>query len=62
VLSCSVFGAGIHLSLHSESQIVLVRKALDSAGLPPVRLEPVPPTLEDVYLSLVRGEGGGEGP
>jgi len=62
VLSSSVFGAGIHLSIRHESEIVLVRKALDSAGLPPVRLEPVPPTLEDVYLSLVREEGGSDRP
>jgi ABC-2 type transport system ATP-binding protein len=62
VLSSSVFGAGIHFSLRLESELFGVRSALNQAGLSPDRLEPIPPTLEDVYLSLVREEGGNERP
>ncbi|MEW6665960.1 MAG: ABC transporter ATP-binding protein [Thermodesulfobacteriota bacterium] len=60
VLNSSVFGAGIHFSLRGDSELSEVRDALAGAGLPPERLEPIPPALEDVYLSLVREEGGGE--
>lgn len=62
VLGSSVFGAGIHFSLRGDSELPDVRSALQVAGLSTERLEPIPPTLEDVYLSLVRREQGGEGP
>jgi ABC-2 type transport system ATP-binding protein len=61
VLGSSVFGAGIHFSLRGDSDLSDVRSALHRAGLSTERLEPIPPTLEDVYLSLVRQEEGGEG-
>lgn len=62
VLNCSVFGAGIHFSLHDENALGEVERALESAGLKALRLQAVTPSLEDVYLSLVGEEKGVEGP
>jgi ABC-2 type transport system ATP-binding protein len=59
VLNPSVFGAGIHFSLRGTSDLDLVREALDRQGVGIQGLEPIQPTLEDVYLSLVRQDDGG---
>lgn len=56
----SIFGAGIHFSLQEESLLERVQEALSSGRVKVLQLEPVQPTLEDVYLHLV-GRGGGGG-
>jgi len=53
VINPSIFGAGIHFTLKSETDLSGVEKALDSTGLGPWKLEPIQPSLEDVYLSLL---------
>jgi hypothetical protein len=54
VAQASLFGAGIHS--HSEKLTDLShRKRNTSSGLTPFHLEPIQPSLEDVYLSLVEG-------
>jgi len=53
VANPSIFGAGIHFTLMSDTDLSGVKKALDSAGLAPRNLEPIQPSLEDVYLSLL---------
>jgi ABC-2 type transport system ATP-binding protein len=57
VLQPTVFGAGIHFSLREEADLPQVRESLASAGLALLHVEPVQPSLEDVYLSLVKEEG-----
>ena len=60
VLNPSIFGAGIHFSLMDKKQLDRVKETLVSSGLAVLKAEPVQPTLEDVYLHLVKSprEGG----
>jgi ABC-2 type transport system ATP-binding protein len=53
VVQASLFGAGIHFSLKEAEDLSPVEKELVSSGLGPFHLEPIQPSLEDVYLSLV---------
>ena len=55
VIQASLFGAGIHFSLKESEDLAPVEKELASSGLGAFRLEPIQPSLEDVYLSLVEG-------
>jgi len=59
VLDLYVFGTGIHFILSESGKVSEVEADLESAGIQGVRVEPIQPSLEDVYLSLV-GETGGE--
>jgi ABC-2 type transport system ATP-binding protein len=53
VIRASLFGAGIHFSLTEGADLSDIEKGLASSGLAPVHLEPIHPSLEDVYLALV---------
>jgi ABC-2 type transport system ATP-binding protein len=55
VVQASLFGAGIHFSLKKAEDLSPVEKELTSAGLEAFHVEPIHPSLEDVYLSLVEG-------
>jgi ABC-2 type transport system ATP-binding protein len=55
VVQASLFGAGIHFSLKEAEDLSPVEKELASSGLGAFHLEPIQPSLEDVYLSLVEG-------
>jgi ABC-2 type transport system ATP-binding protein len=55
VLQASLFGAGIHFSLWEAEDLSPVENELTSSGLGAFHLEPIQPSLEDVYLSLVEG-------
>jgi len=55
VVQASLFGAGIHFSLRETEDLPPVEKELASSGLGALHLEPIQPSLEDVYLSLVEG-------
>jgi len=55
VVQASLFGAGIHFSLREAEDLSPVENELTSSGLGPFHLEPIQPSLEDVYLSLVEG-------
>jgi len=54
VLNPSLFGTGIHFSLGDEDGLASVRSSLASAGIGINRLERIQPTLEDVYLTLMK--------
>ncbi|MFH1491115.1 MAG: ABC transporter ATP-binding protein [Pseudomonadota bacterium] len=60
VLNPSIFGAGIHFSLMEKKDLERVMETLASSGLEVLKVEPVQPTLEDVYLHIVKSprEGG----
>lgn len=55
VVQASLFGAGIHFSLREAADLSYVEDELASSGLASFHLEPIQPSLEDVYLSLVEG-------
>jgi ABC-2 type transport system ATP-binding protein len=55
VVQASLFGAGIHFSLKEAEDLSPIEKELTSSGLGAFHLEPIQPSLEDVYLSLVEG-------
>ena len=55
VTQASLFGAGIHFSLKQAEDLLPIEKELTSSGLGAFHIEPIQPSLEDVYLSLVEG-------
>jgi ABC-2 type transport system ATP-binding protein len=55
VVQASLFGAGIHFSLRQAEDLSPVKNDLTASGLAAFDLEPIQPSLEDVYLSLVEG-------
>ncbi len=55
VVQASLFGAGIHFSLKEAEDLSAVEKELAASGLTAFHFEPIQPSLEDVYLSLVEG-------
>ncbi len=63
VRGASLFGGGIHATVEREDETApAIRQALAGAGLGPGRIEPVAPTLEDVFVSLVEERDRREGP
>jgi ABC-2 type transport system ATP-binding protein len=58
VVQASLFGAGIHFSLKEAEDLSPIKNDLTASGLTVFDLEPIQPSLEDVYLSLVEGNRG----
>jgi ABC-2 type transport system ATP-binding protein len=56
VREAAMFGSALHATLPSGDALPAVRERLEAAGIPPLRLEPILPSLEDVFVSLVAGE------
>jgi ABC-2 type transport system ATP-binding protein len=54
-----VFGTGIHFFLSDPAQVPALKASLASEGLRNVLIEPIRPSLEDVYLSFLE-EGSQE--
>ena len=62
VMDAAVFGNDLHLVVaDAESAIPHVRKKLDESGVTLRKLEPIHPTLEDVFVSLTTERAGREG-
>ena len=59
VVDAAMFGRALHVTVSdgTEGERV-VRHALESAGRRVDSIQPVEPSLEDVFVSLVRAEGG----
>jgi ABC-2 type transport system ATP-binding protein len=56
----AVFGRLLHLvSSTPDLAVRNVRESLEAAGIPIIRLEPVPPSLEDVFVTLTQKTQGG---
>jgi len=54
----SVFGTSVHAVLkHGERDVDGVKARLEHAGVPVASIEPVPPSLEDVFLDVVEEAG-----
>ncbi|GMV06759.1 MAG: hypothetical protein AMXMBFR53_30340 [Gemmatimonadota bacterium] len=59
VLEAAMFGRSLHVTVEdAEAGAALVRRTLEAAGRRVLDLHPVEPSLEDVFVSLVRAEGG----
>ena len=59
VLDVSLFGRAVHVVVREEAEARrVIPAALATAGISGEGLERVPPTLEDVFVALVRREGG----
>ncbi|MGK7311302.1 MAG: ATP-binding cassette domain-containing protein [Candidatus Longimicrobiales bacterium M2_2A_002] len=57
VLEAAMFGRTLHVLTESEDEGA-IRSLLESAGLEPESVERATPSLEDVFVALVRREGG----
>jgi len=56
VRDVAVFGNTLHLLVDSAAEAsVAVEAVLQARGLGPVHCRPIPPTLEDMFVQLVRG-------
>ncbi len=63
VRAAALFGRGIHATVdRAESAVPAIREALASGGFAPGRIEPIAPTLEDVFVSLVEERDRREAP
>jgi ABC-2 type transport system ATP-binding protein len=59
VLDAAMFGRALHVTVRQAGEGErIVRKALEDAGRRVDDIEPIEPSLEDVFVSLVRAEGG----
>jgi len=54
ILDVAVFGGGLHVKVdNDEAAIPRIRAALDQAGIQIHSLEPITPSMEDVFVSLI---------
>ena len=57
VSDVAVFGGGLHVRVDDETAAIpRIREALQSRGVEFSRLEPIQPSLEDVFVSLIETE------
>jgi ABC-2 type transport system ATP-binding protein len=53
----AVFGAGLHVKVSDENRgEATVRKVLSEAGISIAELEPIPPSMEDVFVTLLEAQ------
>ena len=51
----ALFGRGLHVTVADAGEALgRIRSSLERAGHPPERVEPVPPSLEDVFVAVAR--------
>jgi ABC-2 type transport system ATP-binding protein len=59
IIEAAMFGRRVHAVVEDEDRArELIPKALEAKGLDCLGLERIAPSLEDVFVSLVRAEGG----
>jgi ABC-type multidrug transport system ATPase subunit len=56
ISEATLFGTAIHLVASRQADLSAVDRTLARLGAPPARLEPAPPSLEDVFVALTRKE------
>jgi ABC-2 type transport system ATP-binding protein len=49
----AIFGAALHVTADDPSAAETIRETLKRGGVAVERIEPIPPTLEDVFVALV---------
>jgi ABC-2 type transport system ATP-binding protein len=62
VKQSSVFGAGIHVRVETPDDLDGLEQVLADDGIKLMDIEPIEPTLEDVYLSLMASDRDGMQP
>jgi ABC-2 type transport system ATP-binding protein len=59
VISVNLFGARYHVEVEDEfTTITAIRQALDSEGFSGIAVKKIPPSLEDVFISLAAPQSG----
>src|SRR6185436_16171622 len=54
VLDVAVFGGGLHITVEDEADVIArLRAALNERGLTVERLEPIEPSIEDVFVAMI---------
>src|SRR5947207_13239324 len=53
VSEVAVFGSGLHLTVADQSAIPQIRQLLESHGIQVRRLDPIPPSMEDVFVAMI---------
>jgi len=54
ILDVAVFGGGLHVKVdNDEAAIPRIRATLEQAGIEIRSLEPITPSMEDVFVSLI---------
>ena len=57
ILDVAVFGGGLHVKVENfETAIPQIRRELERAGISVITLEPIQPSMEDVFVSLIEKE------
>jgi ABC-2 type transport system ATP-binding protein len=57
VFDVAVFGGGLHVTIDdSEAAPARIRQALESKGIAIRRLEPIAPSMEDVFVAMIEAE------
>jgi ABC-2 type transport system ATP-binding protein len=56
VSDVAVFGSGLHVTVANESEIARLRALLQSRGIEIRRLEPIEPSMEDVFVAMIEAE------
>ncbi len=52
----AVFGGGLHVTVDDESAGVRIRQALEAKRIEVKRLEPIEPSMEDVFVAMIEAE------
>jgi ABC-2 type transport system ATP-binding protein len=54
IVDVAVFGSGLHVKVADEARAIAeIRSALSGAGIRIGELEPIPPSMEDVFVGLI---------
>jgi ABC-2 type transport system ATP-binding protein len=61
VLAVEPSGTRLHVYITPQGSPEAIRQRLSDGGLPPGEFERITPSLEDVFIDLVRRSGGGNG-
>jgi drug efflux transport system ATP-binding protein len=57
ILDVAVFGNGLHIRLKPEAKAgALIRQVLEHQGIQVLKLEPIPPSMEDVFVAMIEEE------
>jgi ABC-2 type transport system ATP-binding protein len=57
VTDVAVFGGGLHVTVRDPAQAMpAIQQALHQQGIPIHRLEPIPASMEDVFVALIEAE------
>jgi ABC-2 type transport system ATP-binding protein len=57
ILEVAVFGAGLHVTVEDVAGATArIRGKLESRGIEIRRLEPIPPSMEDVFVALIEAQ------